>query len=132
MVTVPFALLPLIATFVVRHLTGAELVVNPQELLFFTFMICAITVGDLIEIIGSGNSTSFLVLILAVFIMGASWCILLYAMVSYRALQPNAPVSGTVMLSNSKILAVTFFILGTLVQLAYAKWEDRLWRSQIR
>src|SRR6185295_16229506 len=136
MFRVTFALFPLIAsTFVqsiwvgeVRHAIGA------QEFLFFTFMLSAITLGDLYEIIRKGSWTVFVALIVSTLLSGTAWCILLYGMNIYanEVYASNERVSATLLL-HSKIMAIAFFTLGTLVQIVLGKLETTSWkRSNIQ
>lgn len=141
-----FALFPLLALLFVHRVSGTptDQDWNSPELVFFTFMVSAIALGDVYEMAASRGFGAFTHMLFTLLLFGAVSSIFIYGMyvqerVAYDllvkghlasvalAVTPHSevPVFQATVLQFSKFQAVAFGVLGTLVQILFGRFEDR-------
>ncbi len=123
-----FALLPLAASLFLHKLANKltlEAMANSPEILFFSIMVSAISLGDISEInfIIKKWDITFGVLKSAL-LLGAVWSAILYGSFLYDSIIGQSLSNFRIQLLNvSMLLAVILFILSTIVQVLIGKIE---------
>lgn len=129
------ALMPIITSYVVYswfNPDGADWHLSVGEVLFFTFMISAIALGDagelVIELARFREPYKSLLVVSIMLSVGVLYTLLLYGLNVLHNIPGSREVSGSeALLNHSLVLAVVFFVLGTLVQVKFSQVEER-WR----
>lgn len=105
---------------------------NPSEVLFFTFMVSAIALGDVFEMVADSGWRISLAIFFSALLFGAVWSIVLYAMNIAREFgKPDGLEAGSNLLLYSQGLAGFFLLLGTIVQVVSGRLEGgRSWRRR--
>jgi hypothetical protein len=105
---------------------------NPSEVLFFSFMVSAIALGDVFELVADSGWRISLAIFFSTLLFGAVWSIVLYAMNVFQGFssKPQGVESASNLLLYSEVLAGVFLLVGTIVQVVFGKAEGTLWRRR--
>jgi hypothetical protein len=132
---VVFALFPLLASSYAHHRVPTGQDWNSPELVFFTFMISTIALGDILEMTAGRESGALSQFLFMLLLLGAISSIFVYGMyvkerLDYDGLWPQMVAAKTVhafeatVFQYSKAQAVAFVVLGTLVQILFGNIEN--------
>src|SRR3954468_17294826 len=118
---VGFALLPLAATLLLRYLNATlsrRALEDSPEILFFSLMICATALSDISELRSTAGADPILRILWSALLLGASVSAMLYGSFMYdRLATGGSQLFQHRLLYMSGAVAVTFLVLGTLVQI---------------
>jgi hypothetical protein len=106
---------------------------NPSEVLFFSFMVSAIALGDVFELVADSGWRISLAIFFSALLFGAVWSIVLYAMNISRGFSSKPPgvESTSNLLLYSEVLAGVFLLVGTIVQVVFGKAQGSAsWRRR--